>query len=325
MKNNTTTIEYIEDLHKKGILPGPDGCTCGNKYLKIQKLSSKKYNFCFRCTKKKCKLYYPIRKKSFFENFTHLKIEDVMEVIKCNLCFKYNITRAEKYLKEEKLININKCTIRKIYKKIRKSIYEYYLLQYATDIFAEENTWEYFATDESLFTHIKGKQIWVLNIINTATKEFRIMVTLNRDTANLKKFITYFVPAGNNIITDKWSAYNFLNELGYRRVEHDHGRHDWGYGYESTSHSENIWNVLQSEIKQTYRSIQNKDFFYILREAEFKYKNRNRSNIEIINEFFDCYNLVFDFDSYGIEKDPDFLYYEDLEALFDDSSDDDSD
>ena len=53
MINNTTTIEYIEDLHKKGILPGPDGCTYGNKYLKIQKLSSKKYNFCFRCTKKK--------------------------------------------------------------------------------------------------------------------------------------------------------------------------------------------------------------------------------------------------------------------------------
>ena len=47
--------------------------------------------------------------------------------------------------------------------------------------------------------------------------------------------------------------------------------------------------------------------------------------MDIINEFFDCYNLVFDFDSYGIEKDPDFLYQEDLEALFDDSSDDDSD
>ena len=48
MINNTTTIEYIENLHKQGVLPGPDGCTCGNKYLKIQKLTSKKYNFCFR-------------------------------------------------------------------------------------------------------------------------------------------------------------------------------------------------------------------------------------------------------------------------------------
>lgn len=98
-----------------------------------------------------------------------------------------------------------------------------------------------------------------------------------------------------------------------------------GYGNESTSHSENIWNVLQAEIQQTYRSIQNKDFYYILREAEFKYKNRSKSNIEIINEFFDCYNLIYDFDSYGIEKDSNFLYYEDLEAMFNDSSDEDSD
>ena len=115
----------------------------------------------------------------------------------------------------------------------------------------------------------KSKQIWVLNIINTVNKDFRINVTLSRDTPNLKKFITYFVPPGNNIITDGWSSYNFLNELGYSRLEHNHGRHSWGYGYESTPHSENIWNVLEAEIKQTYRSIQNKDFYYILREAEF--------------------------------------------------------
>ena len=199
------------------------------------------------------------------------------------------------------------------------------MLQYATDIFAEENAWGYFATDESLFTYVKGKQIWVLNIINTSNKEFRIVIALNRDTSNLKKFITFFVPPGNNIITDGWRAYNFLTELGYCRLKHDHGRNDWGYGNESTSHSQNIWNDLQAEIQQTYRSIQNKDFYYILRKAEFKYKNRSKSNIEIINEFFGCYNLIYDFDSYGIEKDSNFLYYEDLEAMFNDFSDEDSD
>ena len=152
------------------------------------------------------KLYYPIRKNNFFENFIHLEIEDVIEVIKCNLCLKYNITKAEKYLKEEKHININKYIIRKIYKKMRKTIYQYYLLQYATDNFAEEN----YATDECLFTHIKGKQIWVLNIINTINKEFRIAVTLSIDTHNLKKFITTYVPQGNNIITEDGMRTIFL-------------------------------------------------------------------------------------------------------------------
>ena len=72
---------------------------------------------------------------------------------------KYNITKAEKYLKGEKHINKNKYTIRKIYKKMRKTIYQYYLLQYATDNFVEKIAWRYYVTDECLFIHIKGKQL----------------------------------------------------------------------------------------------------------------------------------------------------------------------
>ena len=125
-------------------------------------------------------------------------------------------------------------------------------MQYATDNFAEENSWGYYAIDECLFTHIKGKQIWVLNIINAMNKGFRIAVTLSWDTSKLKKFITNYVPRDNNIITDGWSAYNFLNNLRYHRLESNHERHDWGYGFESISYSENIWNVLEEEIKQTY-------------------------------------------------------------------------
>ena len=90
---------------------------------------------------------------------------------------------------------------------------------------------------------------------------------------------------------------------------------------------------MQEEIRLSYKSIQNKDFYYILCEAEFKYNNRNKTQIELINEFFECYNLVYYFDNCGIEKDlkvttlikkcPDFLYNENLNALFDESSDDD--
>ena len=39
--NNTTSMEFIKNLHKIEILPGPDVCIFGNKNLKIQKLSSK--------------------------------------------------------------------------------------------------------------------------------------------------------------------------------------------------------------------------------------------------------------------------------------------
>ena len=71
---------------------------------------------------KKMQVILSYKKKKFFWKYHTCKNKRLIEVIKCNLCFKFKITRAEKYLKEEKLINLNKCTIRKIYKKIRKSI-----------------------------------------------------------------------------------------------------------------------------------------------------------------------------------------------------------
>ena len=97
----------------------------GNKNLNIHKLSSKKSGFCFRCNVKNCKRYYPIRANSFFAKFTHLNIESVIEIIKCNLCMKFNINQAKKYLAEEKNILYSSNVIREIYKEIRKSIYLY--------------------------------------------------------------------------------------------------------------------------------------------------------------------------------------------------------
>ena len=82
------------------------------------------------------------------------------------------------------------------------------------------------------------------------------------------------------------------------------------YGLEATSHAENLWNVLKDEIKTTYKTIPNKNFLYFLREAEFKYVNRKKNNDELIQEFFECFSLVSNFQDFGFEKDSSFLYNE---------------
>ncbi len=87
-------------------------------------------------------------------------------------------------------------------------------------------------------------------------------------------------------MTDGCSAYNWLNNSGYHRLQHNHGRNDWGYGLEATSHEENIWNALKDEIKITCKSIPNKNFQYFLLEEKFKYVNRNKTHVELIKEFF---------------------------------------
>ena len=59
---------------------------------------------------------------------------------------------------------------------------------------------------------------------------------------------------------------------------------------------------MNGELKFTYKSIQNKDFLYLLREAEFNYNNKNNNYKDMIKELFECYNVINNFDEYGIEE-----------------------
>ena len=89
--------------------------------------------------------------------------------------------KTVKYLKEYKQISITYKSIYKIYNEIRRIIYKYLSITYQTDILGEENKNDYFSVDESLFTHLNLKQIWILGIINNAKKEFRLEGSFKRD------------------------------------------------------------------------------------------------------------------------------------------------
>ena len=56
---------------------------------------------------------------------------------------------------------------------------------------------------------------------------------------------------------------------------HNHSRGDFIRGRESTSHTYILWSKLKDGIKSTYKTIQNKDFLYFLKEQEFKIKNKH--------------------------------------------------
>ena len=60
-------------------------------------------------------------------------------------------------------------------------------MQYNVEEFGIENNDEFYAGDESFFTHHNNEQIWVLDIVKTNTKDFRIVVIKNRDSGTLKE------------------------------------------------------------------------------------------------------------------------------------------
>ena len=90
---------------------------------------------------------------------------------------------------------------------------------------ADENANRKIAIDESLFTHYENKQIWVIGMIDTNTKEFRLVPTFSRDSNTLKDIVLRYIRPGNTLITDAWSGYNWISQpnSGFHHIIHNHG------------------------------------------------------------------------------------------------------
>lgn len=137
---------------------------------------------------------------SFFDNFKYLNVAICIEIIKANLCLKFNTNKTQKYLSQEKNINVSDKIIRKVFHKIRETYY-YYLIVYKVEEFVVENERQYFACGESKFTTLNNELICVLDMINKETKDFYLVVKI-RDTEKIKTFITRYIPPGIFIVTD---------------------------------------------------------------------------------------------------------------------------
>ena len=139
---------------------------------------------------------------------------------------------------------------------------------YASEPISFKNKNEFFSMDESLINHKYGRQIWLLAVINSQSKVFRIEGTFIRDATTIAKFIQIYIEKiekRNAIVSDMWGGYRFLDEAnsGYTHISHNHHNGIFGTGLQSTSHIEAIWNRIKSKIKNMYYVIPNKHFFII--------------------------------------------------------------
>ncbi len=53
-----------------------------------------------------------------------------------------------------------------------------------------------------------------------------------------------------------------------------------------------MWSILKNKIKSTYHVIPTKNIIHFIREAEFKFKNREKNYIDMLKEFFSCYDYI---------------------------------
>ena len=255
-----------------------------------------------------------------FENFPFFKIQNIIEIIYAFLCLEKNAQNAHKYLKENKNIIIIKHTLLKIYAELKGIIYKYMKIVYRSEMINLTDNREYFSVDESLISHKHNKQIWLIGIINNITKDFSFEGTLTRDSDILKNFIIKYVGKGNTIISDGWADYGFLNSpnSGYSHITHIHLVGSFGFGVESTSHIEAIWNIIKGSIKTIYHFIPSTHVMHFVREAEYRYKIRDKTENEKIKDSIECYQLILNTSDSGVLK-SEFLIdtedndYDDLE------------
>lgn len=110
----------------------------------------------------------------------------------------------------------------------------------------------------------------------------------------MKKIIKQHIGIGNNMVTDGWGAYEWMdaNNLGYNRIIHIHGHHDFGYEEESTSHVESVWADLKQKLKSIYIAVKPNIFIYFAKEEEWRKKIFNKSNNEKLNTLMDIFNHI---------------------------------
>ena len=130
--------------------------------------------------------------------------------------------------------------------------------------------------------------IWVIGARNNANGNIRVDLFKTRTENDMKTFIYNHINLHNNIITDGWPSYSFLDlpENGYTHEIFIHGPNgNFGFGVHCTSQIESVWSTLQSYIKRIYNIIPDGNYILFLREAEMRYRFRNKSNDEIEKKF----------------------------------------
>ena len=76
--------------------------------------------------------------------------------------------------------------------------------------------------------------------------------TIKKDEVTLTNFIKAYIENCNTIVSDGWRAYQNLTSERYNHDVHVHGRMNFGFGLNSTSTIEFIWNALKSAIKKKH-------------------------------------------------------------------------
>ena len=179
--------------------------------------------------------------------------------------------------KISKLTGVNRNTINRYLKEIRKKIFEY--CQKESPFFGEVEV------DESYFggKRIKGKRgrgaggkTIVFGLLKRNGKVYTEIVP-DCSRATLQAIIRGKVDPETVIHSDGWRGYNGLVDLGYKKhFRVDHGKDEFVRGKSHINGIESFWGIAKTRLSKR-RGIKKDVFLLHLKECEFRFNFRNQN------------------------------------------------
>ena len=167
----------------------PDKCPpFDKKGIKLGNSNSLVNPFRLVCNNYKCLYRCPLRKYSFFGKLSRLPASIIMKIMEKFIIEGQNSRSICKYIKDY-YSNINLYTLQKITKWFRHAIAHFLKDEYRLNKLGNRNGTSNISIDESMFTHLNGRKIWVVGAKNNKTGKIRCDIFKNRNTENLKAFI----------------------------------------------------------------------------------------------------------------------------------------
>lgn len=176
-------------------------------------------------------------------------------------------------------LGLNRHTTDRVYQIIRKKIAHY-----------QENTQTFFKgvveMDESYFggkrKYLRGRSVKqkvpVFGILKRNGKVYtQIVPDVSRDT--LRKIIRTKVAPESIIHTDSWRSYDGLILDGYKHYRINHCQKFAGMSKRNHINGiESFWSYAKNKLNRHY-GIPAKRFYYYLKELEFRFNNRDCTNL----------------------------------------------
>ena len=155
----------------------PEKCPlCSKTNINIKNNNSLNNPLISKCSK--CGKIIYLRNDTFYSLFPRAPASIIHNIMKMNILEQKNANQIFKSLINNSAIHINdEHTIRNVLIKLRQTITHFLKDKYDLEPLDDENQNKKIAVDESCFTHYNNKQVCVIGLINTHTKEFRLIPT----------------------------------------------------------------------------------------------------------------------------------------------------